>query len=260
MNLIEVCDKLLASVNDSLAHLPNDPLLPHSTVPLDDTLASIRPLGPSAWLQRAYYSLFQRNRSLKHRFAVLANSSLYLYTTDIPEEPALESVGLCPSCNIRVYEKGLFCLLLSCALCDYDQIELQFGDKDSMVQWLSLFRTALQQVKNGSTPLPLLSQTSSSSSVYSPLPAADPSILSSTPMSRTTPVDPRTSSSASSSGPDHHYTNPSKAKRQISSDLAALDYHHQQTSDNLFRQSDRLQQERKNEAKRIALLDQLENF
>lgn len=55
MNLIEVCDKLLASVNDSLAHLPNDPLLPHSTVPLDDTLASIRPLGPSAWLQRYFY-------------------------------------------------------------------------------------------------------------------------------------------------------------------------------------------------------------
>lgn len=144
--LLDTVDSLLADLNDAIYELREEeesskPLAPHTKIvverefpsrrpytgPKDKTMASVSTLPDAfgGWLHKATYNLF-KTRSLKKRYIVLANCSIYMFSSDDPLAVYDDQIIITSDSNVRVAEKGIYALTFST---DSSLNRSSFGDK-----------------------------------------------------------------------------------------------------------------------------------
>lgn len=173
---MDTVDALLADLNDVICEMQDEKAEPvfsspqtfHETfspktndyahlAPRDWTLSSIASLPDAfgGWLHRASYS-FIKTRTMKRKYVVLANCSLYIFASDACSSVFEESFPVNPQTSVRVCEKGVYAIQFMSTEANQEKkliVEFQCFDKDEMVVWLECFRDAIDEAKNGRIPL-----------------------------------------------------------------------------------------------------------
>lgn len=149
------------------------------------SLASL-PGSMSGWLQTFSRNSINASPSLKRDYYILANCTLYKFSSDEPLSEFVDSTEISDSTCAFVSESGMYVLEIHFGPVAVDMekdqenalplelrgkarkvLEIQCRNLDDMIAWLGAFRDTLGLVKQGRTPLPIFDKRRSSLSLSS---------------------------------------------------------------------------------------------